>query len=88
MPLSADALNELDGFSPMVQILMHIPSGVDLEASDASRLLDPECCGQPPGPPWIDTRTHTDRSLRYWTGIAATRCGRRLRGEGEQRSKR
>jgi len=58
-----DPLNELDGFSPTVQILMSFPGGVDLELSDASRLLDPECCGQPAGPPWIDTRTHTDRSL-------------------------
>ncbi len=58
-----DPLNELDGFSPTVQILMNFPGGVDLEASDAPRLLDPECCGQPTGPPWIDTRTHTDRSL-------------------------
>jgi hypothetical protein len=58
-----DPLNELDGFSPTVQILMNFPTGVDLELSDAPRLLDPECCGQPAGPPWIDTRTHTDRSL-------------------------
>ena len=29
-------------------------------ASDASRLLPPGCCGQPAGPPWIDTRTSTD----------------------------
>jgi len=59
----ADPINELDGFSPTVQILMSFPGGVDLELSDAARLLDPECCGQPPGPPWIETRTHTDRSL-------------------------
>lgn len=58
-----DPLNELDGFSPTVQVLMSFPGGVDLELSDASRLLDPECCGQPPGPPWIETRTQTDRSL-------------------------
>jgi len=55
--------NEVDGFSPTVQILMHFPAGVDLESSNAPRLLEPECCGQPAGPPWIDTRTYTDRSL-------------------------
>jgi hypothetical protein len=53
----------LDGFSPGSQILMHVPQGVDLAASNASRLLEPECCGQPAGPPWIDTRAHTGRSL-------------------------
>jgi hypothetical protein len=58
-----DAFNELDGFSPMVQAIMHFPQGVDLELTDAARLLEPECCGQPAGPPWIDTRTYTDRSL-------------------------
>ena len=56
-------LNALDGFSPGVQILMHFPQGVDPAASGASRLLPPGCCGQPPGPPWIDTRTYTGRSL-------------------------
>ena len=62
-PLTAAPLNTVDGFSPTVQILMHFPQGVDLVASDASRLLPPGCCGQPPGPPWIDTRTSTGRSL-------------------------
>jgi hypothetical protein len=62
-PLSAAPFNQLDGFSPMVQILMHFPQGVDLEASDASRLLTPGCCNQPAGPPWINTRTHDERSL-------------------------
>lgn len=62
-PLSAAPLNALDGFSPTVQILMHFPQGVDLAASGASRLLPPGCCGQPAGPPWIDTRTHDGRSL-------------------------
>ena len=33
------ALNQLDGFSPTAQILMHFPQGVDLELSDAARLL-------------------------------------------------
>jgi hypothetical protein len=47
----------------MVQILMHFPQGVDLERTDASRLLEPGCCGQPAGPPWIDTRTYDSRSL-------------------------
>ena len=42
---------------------MHFPQGVDVAASNASRLLEPECCGQPAGPPWIDTRTFTGRSL-------------------------
>jgi len=61
--LTVDPYNERDGFSPMAQILMHFPQGVDPEVSDASRLLAPGCCGQPAGPPWIDTRTHDDRSL-------------------------
>jgi hypothetical protein len=55
--------NEADGFSPMVHPLMHFPRGVDLVRSDAPRLLPPGCCGQPPGPPWIDTRTYDGRSL-------------------------
>jgi hypothetical protein len=62
-PIDTAFYNELDGFSPTAQILMHFPAGVDLALSDAPRLLDPECCGQPAGPPWIDTRTYTDRSL-------------------------
>jgi hypothetical protein len=55
--------NQLDGFSPMVQIMMNFPQGVDVALSDAGRLLAPECCGQPAGPPWVDTRTYTNRSL-------------------------
>ncbi len=62
-PLPVDLANSLDGFSPGAQILMHFPQGVDPALSDASRLLPPECCGQPPAPPWIDTRTQTERSL-------------------------
>ena len=62
-PLSPDPINKLDGFNPMVQILMHFPQGVDLERTDASRLLAPGCCDQPVGPPWIDTRTYDSRSL-------------------------
>jgi len=58
-----DPYNELDGFSPMAQVLMHFPQGVDLALSDAARLLAPGCCGQPAGPPWIDTRTYDSRSL-------------------------
>ncbi|MGH7785736.1 MAG: hypothetical protein ACRERC_02660 [Candidatus Binatia bacterium] len=61
--LSPDPLNTLDGFSPTVQILMHFPQGVDAERSDAARLLPAGCCGQPNGPPWIDTRTYDARSL-------------------------
>ncbi len=59
----AAPFNQLDGFSPMVQPLMHFPQGVDLELSDAARLLAPACCGQPAGPPWVDTRTYDSRSL-------------------------
>jgi hypothetical protein len=58
-PVPAEPLNELDGFSPVVQILMHFPQGVDPEQFNASRLLPPS----EPGPPWIDTRTHDGRSL-------------------------
>ncbi len=56
--LSTAPLNELDGFSPMVQILMHFPQGVDLVASNVSRLLPPSGSA-----PWIDTRTYDGRSL-------------------------
>jgi hypothetical protein len=38
-PLDPSAINGHDGFSPTVQILMHFPGGVDLEASGAPRLL-------------------------------------------------
>jgi hypothetical protein len=62
-PLDASLWNDLDGFSPTTQIMMHFPQGVDLTFTDASRLLAAGCCGQPAGPPWIDTRTYTDRSL-------------------------
>jgi hypothetical protein len=55
--------NQLDGFSPMVQIMTNFPQGVDLQQSDAARLLAPECCGQPAGPPWVNTRTYNSRSL-------------------------
>ncbi len=62
-PIPPDPLNALDGFSPTVQILMHFPQGVDPARSNASHLLPPGCCGQPAGPPWIDTRTYDGRSL-------------------------
>ncbi|MFQ5513414.1 MAG: hypothetical protein ACE5FG_03170 [Myxococcota bacterium] len=62
-PYLPDPINELDGFQPFVAILTHFPEGVDPELSDAARLLPAGCCGQPPGPPWVDTRTYTARSL-------------------------
>jgi hypothetical protein len=62
-PVPVAPLNALDGFSPTDQIMMHFPQGVDVELSDAARLLAAGCCGQPAGPPWIDTRTYTSRSL-------------------------
>jgi hypothetical protein len=37
--LSPEPYNQVDGFSPTVQILMHFPGGVDLERSNAARLL-------------------------------------------------
>jgi hypothetical protein len=40
LPLRPDAFNYYDGSSPGVQPLMHFPSGVDLAASDAPRLLE------------------------------------------------
>jgi len=58
-----DEFDRLDGFSPTTQIMMHFPQGVDVALSDGGRLLAPACCGQPAGPPWIDTRTYTARSL-------------------------
>ncbi len=61
-PVDPAPINVLDGFSPGSQILMHFPQGVDPEKSNAARLLPPLCCGQPAGPPWVDTRTYTDRS--------------------------
>ncbi|MCH7708383.1 MAG: hypothetical protein IH884_07820 [Myxococcales bacterium] len=56
-------LNALDGFSPVVQILMHFPAGVDVAASGASRLLAPGCCGQLDMTPYQDVRTYDTRSL-------------------------
>ena len=48
--LSPEPYHVLDGFSPLVQILMHFRGGVDPALSDASRLLP-------------ETRTYTLRSL-------------------------
>jgi len=62
-PLSPAPLNQLDGFAPTVQILMHFPGGVSIERSRLARLLPPGCCGQPGGPPWLDTRVADERSL-------------------------
>lgn len=62
--LKPDPINEFDGFSPTVQILMHFPAGVDLEQSKASRLLAPGCCGQLNQTPYRDVRTHKAGSLR------------------------
>lgn len=62
-PVSPAPWNQLDGYSPGVQLLMHFPQGVDLERSGAPRLLPEGCCGQPAGPPWRQTRTFDGRSL-------------------------
>ncbi len=62
-PVPAGLFDVLDGFSPAVQVLTNFPQGVDVVRSNASRLLPAGCCGQPDGPPWIETRTHTARSL-------------------------
>jgi hypothetical protein len=59
MPIPASMLGSVDGFSPTVQMMMHFPGGVDLEASDASRLRS---LGNT-GPPYVDIRTHDERSL-------------------------
>jgi len=64
-PLDPDVYNVdhvLDGFSPTAQILMHFPSGVDLVASNASRLLGPGVT--PVSPPYVDTRTYDGTSLQ------------------------
>ena len=60
-PLDPTPYNELDGFSPTAQILMHFPgTGVDLALSNASRLLPP---GSSVSPPYVDTRTQDGTSL-------------------------
>ncbi len=59
-PLDPAPLARLDGFAPTVQVLVHLP-GVDPTLSDASRLL-PEGT-TPRTPPYVDLRTHDDRSL-------------------------
>ncbi len=60
-PLDPGRYAHLDGASPTVQILMHFPGGVDIEASNASRLLPPGPAAV--SPPYIDTRTVDGRSL-------------------------
>ncbi len=62
-PISTAPLDSLDGFSPTVQILMHFPAGVDLDASTAPGLLEARCCGQSSTPPLEDVRTLDARSL-------------------------
>lgn len=62
-PISTAPLDVLDGFSPTVQILMHFPAGVDLDASAAPRLLEARCCGQSSTPPYEDVRTTDGRSF-------------------------
>ncbi len=57
-PLDPTPMNRLDGFAHTAQIVVHL-EGVDLEASDASRLLT----GMPQSPPYVGVRTHDDRSL-------------------------
>ncbi len=45
-PVSPQPLEALDGFSPLVQVLMHFPGGVDPVRSNASRLLpETRTCG-------------------------------------------
>ena len=56
--IPADMVSGYDGFSPTVQVLMHFPGGVDLDASGAAVLLD-----RGAAPPWIETRSPDDRSL-------------------------
>lgn len=56
--------NVYDGFSPTVQILMHFPDGVDLAASNAPVLLEPDCCGQSSATPYVDVRTQDGRSMQ------------------------
>jgi hypothetical protein len=54
--------NELDGFSPGSQILMHFEgAGVDLAATGASRLID---VGAPISKPYVGIRTHDDTSIQ------------------------
>lgn len=40
VPMDPAVYNEHDGVSPTVQPIFHIPGGIDLEASDAPRLLE------------------------------------------------
>jgi len=70
----ASMINDaVDGFSPTVQILTHFPQGVDVVASNLSRLRppcrtpappdqDPECIPST-GAPFVGVRSHDDRSV-------------------------
>lgn len=64
-PLDPAPVNVFDGFSPGAQVLMHFPSGVDLEASDAATLRAPGCCGQSPATPYVGVRTQDGRSVEH-----------------------
>ncbi|MCH2171316.1 hypothetical protein MK489_11080 [Myxococcota bacterium] len=62
-PLSPEPFEDFDGFSPGSQVLMHFPSGVDLQASGAPVLLQARCCGQLDRTPYERVRTMDDTSL-------------------------
>ena len=62
-PVTPDPLNKVDGFNPMVQILMHFPQGVDLERSDASRCCRRAAAGSRPARRGSIRARTTDRSL-------------------------
>jgi len=62
-PLDPAITNIYDGFSPAAQILMSFPQGVDLAASNAPVLLEPDCCGQSSATPLVDVRTQNGRSV-------------------------
>lgn len=73
-PVPASLINDtVDGFSPTVQILTHFPQGVDVVASNLSRLLPPCLVPAPPDPdpeciptgaaPYTGARTYDDRSV-------------------------
>ncbi len=59
-PLDPAPYNVYDGFTPTVQILVHLP-GADPEASNASRLLP----GVPQSAPYVGVRTHDLSSLDH-----------------------
>lgn len=91
-PIPVDMLNELDGFSPTVQILMGFPEGVDLVASGLSRLLPP-CLGAPgedpecipdTDTPWEGVRSYDDRSLDPEHPTVLLRWSRDDGGDGDK----